>query len=191
MKNIIVKTERLDIVPLEIDELKIMYKNEKDDEMKLAYKEMITSMEKLKGFEEWGTNWEIKLKSSVSIGGLCFKCKSDNEGSVEIGYGIYEDYQNHGYATEAVKGVTEWALKQNGVKCVCAQTDEENIISQKVLIKSGFVHDGYGDEGMLFKKHYKKSKKAQLTVLFLNTEFLIFFFYYMDMNIFEFFYYLL
>ena len=70
MKNIIVKTERLDIVPLEIDELKIMYKNEKDDEMKLAYKEMITSMEKLKGFEEWGTNWEIKLKSSVTIGGL-------------------------------------------------------------------------------------------------------------------------
>lgn len=152
MKNIIVKTERLDIVPLEIDELKIMYKNEKDDEMKLAYKEMITSMEKLKGFEEWGTNWEIKLKSSVTIGGLCFKCKPDNEGSVEIGYGIYEDYQNHGYATEAVKGVTEWALKQNGVKCVCAQTDEENIISQKVLIKSGFIHDGYGDEGMLFKK---------------------------------------
>ena len=29
MKNIIVKNERLDIVPLEIDELKIMYKNEK------------------------------------------------------------------------------------------------------------------------------------------------------------------
>ena len=103
MKNIVVRTERLDIVPLEIDKLKIMYKNEKDDEMKLAYKEMITSMEKLKGFEEWGTNWEINLKTGKTIGGLCFKGKPDNEGSVEIGYGIDQNHQNHGYATEATE----------------------------------------------------------------------------------------
>ncbi|MCR2032757.1 GNAT family N-acetyltransferase [Anaerofustis stercorihominis] len=109
-------------------------------------------MEKLNGFEEWGTNWEIKLKSSVTIGGLCFKCKPDNEGSVEIGYGINEDYQHHGYATEVVKGITEWALKQNGVKCVCAQTNEENVISKKVLTGNGFVYEGHGDEGILFKK---------------------------------------
>lgn len=107
MKNIIVKNERLDIIPLEIDELKIMYENEKDNEMKSAYKEMITNMENHKGFEEWCSNWEIKLKSGVTIGGLCFKCKPDNEDSVEIGYGIDQNHQNHGYATEATKGVTE------------------------------------------------------------------------------------
>lgn len=152
MKDITVKTDRLNIIPLEISELKIMYENEKDNEMKSAYKEMIINMEKHKGFEEWCSNWEIKLKSGVTIGGLCFKGKPDTKGSVEIGYGIDEDYRNHGYAAEAVRYISEWALKQKNVKFVCAQTNKENKISQKVLIGSGFIRDGYGDEDLLFKK---------------------------------------
>ena len=44
------------------------------------------------------------------------------------------------------------ALKQKNVKFVCAQTNKENKISQKVLIGSGFIRDGYGDEDLLFKK---------------------------------------
>ncbi len=57
---------------------------------------------------------------------------------VEIGYGLKEEYRHHGYMTEAVKVITEWALSQDGVKQVEAETDAENIASQKVLLQSGF-----------------------------------------------------
>ena len=47
--------------------------------------------------------------------------------------------------------ITEWALSQDGVKQVEAETDAENIASQKVLYRSGFVSNGkMGEEGPRF-----------------------------------------
>ena len=39
----------------------------------------------------------------------------------------YTEMLDHGYMTEAVKVITEWALSQDGVKQVEAETDAENI----------------------------------------------------------------
>ena len=70
---------------------------------------------------------------------------------IEIGYGLKEEYRHHGYMTEAVKAITEWALSQESVKQVEAETDAENIASQKVLFRSGFVSNGkMGEEGPRF-----------------------------------------
>lgn len=70
---------------------------------------------------------------------------------VESGYGLKEEYRHHGYMTEAVIAITEWALSQDGVKQVEAETDAENIDSQKVLFQSGFVSNGkVGEEGPRF-----------------------------------------
>ena len=70
---------------------------------------------------------------------------------VEIGYGLKEEYRHHGYMTEVVKAITEWALSQDGVKQVEAETDAENIASQKVLFRSEFVSNGkVGEEGPRF-----------------------------------------
>ena len=75
---------------------------------------------------------------------------SDEE-VIEIGYGLKEEYRHHGYMTEAVKAITEWALSQENVKKVEAETDAENIASQKVLCRSGFVSNGkMGEEGPRF-----------------------------------------
>ena len=70
---------------------------------------------------------------------------------IEIGYGLKEEYRHHGYMTEAVKAITGWALSQESVKQVEAETDAENIDSQKVLFQSGFVSNGkVGEEGPRF-----------------------------------------
>ena len=67
------------------------------------------------------------------------------------GNGILEEYQGQGYATEAVKAVTEWALQKTNVTAIEAETDVNNIISQKVLKKCGFVENGIvGEEGPRF-----------------------------------------
>ncbi len=43
--------------------------------------------------------------------------------------------------TEAVKAMCGWALKQNGVTSVIAETDLEGLASQKILKRCGFKKD--------------------------------------------------
>ena len=93
MRKIIVKTERLRIVPLSIEELRLLRDGEPDDGMKQAYGEMMDAVRRSPGREEWGTYWNICLTSGTRVGGLCFKGAPDAEGGVEIGYGIDEAYR--------------------------------------------------------------------------------------------------
>ena len=88
----------------------------------------------------------IAIKDGTHIGELCFK-GLDSNGIAEIGYGISEKYQNNGYATEAVKGVLEWALNNPNVTAIEAETDSENVASKRVLEKCGFILNGKIGEG--------------------------------------------
>lgn len=151
MRDIIVNTKRLVISPQSMEELQALYKKETDSAMKQAYLEMLTNMGQLSGREEWGTNWPVCLQTDEVIGGIGFKGAPDTEGTVEIGYGIQEGFRGRGYATEAVEGVVKWALAQKGVNRITAQTEPNNAASQTVLLKNGFIRDGYGDEGFLYK----------------------------------------
>ena len=70
---------------------------------------------------------------------------------MEVGYGITEENQGKGYATEAVEAVLDWALNQSGIRQVEAETEWENRKSQRVLEKCGFSPLGIiGDEGPRF-----------------------------------------
>ena len=92
----------------------------------------------------------IEQKDGTHIGDLCFKGLNE-DGSVEIGYGITEENQGKGYATEAVEAVIAWALNQSGVRQVEAETERDNKKSQRVLEKCGFSPLGInGEEGPRF-----------------------------------------
>ena len=67
-----------------------------------------------------------------------FKGVPDETGTIEIGYGTYPVFQRLGYMTEMVTGLLDWASQQPGVRRVVADTDTENVASQKVLEKCGF-----------------------------------------------------
>lgn len=67
-----------------------------------------------------------------------FKGEPDEAGTVEIGYGTYPAFQRQGYMTEIVGGLVRWAGEQPSVLRVVADTDAENVASQKVLEKNGF-----------------------------------------------------
>ncbi|HYH13795.1 MAG TPA: GNAT family N-acetyltransferase, partial [Flavisolibacter sp.] len=62
----------------------------------------------------------------------------NTDGEVEIGYGIYPQFQKKGYMTEAVGVICQWAFEQNRVASVLAETNNTNTASQKVLMKNGF-----------------------------------------------------
>ena len=117
------------------------------DILKAAYTEMLNGCLSHPDRWEWYAIWMIELKDGTHIGELCFKGLSDN-GIAEIGYGISEEYQNNGFATEAVKAVLEWAFTQQEVTAIEAETDSNNTASKRVLEKCRFTLNGIiGDEG--------------------------------------------
>lgn len=152
MKQIKMESQRLILMPKSLEEMEQLYKMEADEEMKKAYEEMIGEMKKLPELEVWGTDWTIALKNGTAIGGIGFKGAPDHEGAVEVGYGIDEEFRCQGYAKEALSAAVDWCFMQEGVFCVKAQTEPDNLISQKVLVHTGFVRNGCGEEGPMFKK---------------------------------------
>lgn len=87
----------------------------------------------------WFRLWNIVHKNDDKcIGGICFKGPANENGEVEAGYGIADEYQNKGYGTEAISKITEWALQQEGIKAVIAETEKDNIASHKLLKKVGY-----------------------------------------------------
>ncbi|WP_052339389.1 GNAT family N-acetyltransferase [Gorillibacterium massiliense] len=86
----------------------------------------------------WFRLWDIvQITDSIPIGGICFKGPANDKGQVEIGYGISDEYQNKGYATEAIRTIIEWAKQQEGVSTVMAEIEKVNLPSQRVAAKCG------------------------------------------------------
>jgi RimJ/RimL family protein N-acetyltransferase len=93
---------------------------------------------------------EMQEQPNTIVGDLCFKGITD-DGMVEIDYGLKEGYCGNGYMTEAVRAITEWALSQNKVSRVEAETDPDNLPSKRILANVGFVPTGeVGEEGPRF-----------------------------------------
>jgi RimJ/RimL family protein N-acetyltransferase len=59
--------------------------------------------------------------------------------TVEIGYSVMPRFQGHGYATEMVRALIDWAYTQPGVLRIIAETTEDNIPSVRLLHRLGFV----------------------------------------------------
>ena len=147
---IMIETERLHIYPASENQMKSYISAEKDEEMKKAYTEMLEGCLTHPDQWNWYAMWIIELKDGTHIGDLCFKGLEPN-GAAEIGYGILEEYQRKGYATEAVKAAVKWAFQDPKVTAIEAETEPDNRASQRVLEKCGFVPNGKnGKEGPRF-----------------------------------------
>lgn len=147
-----VTTERMLIFPVSNEELQVIIGNERDEEMKKAYSEMLEGCIKMPQQHIWYTVWLIQFndENKQIIGDLCFKGLNE-DGTVEIGYGIKPEYQGRGLATEAVTAMAKWAITQPNVLRVEAEAEPNNIASQRVLQKSGFLPNGVlGEEGPRF-----------------------------------------
>ena len=145
-------TERMKIYPISIEKMKEIVEIEKNEILKIAYKEMLDGCLNYPENYIWYTLWFMELKDSENeiVGTLSFK-GIDDKGIVEIGYGINEGYENKGYMTEAVRAVVKWASEQPDVKRIEAEAEKDNIASIRVLEKCNFVPNGeIGKEGIKF-----------------------------------------
>ena len=142
-----IETNRLKIYAASQENMEAFIEAQTVEILKSAYTEMLNGCLANPDQWDWYAIWMIELKDGTHIGELCFKGLSA-DGIAEIGYGISEDYQNKGYATEAVKGVLEWAFSRPEVTAVESETDPDNTASKRVLEKCGFALNGViGEEG--------------------------------------------
>jgi RimJ/RimL family protein N-acetyltransferase len=146
-----IETKNLKIYAASQDEMEKFIESQTNDILKTAYTEMLNGCIENPEQWEWYAIWMIELKDGTHIGEMCFK-GIDSDGIVEIGYGITEQYQEHGYATEAVKAISNWAFQEPKISSIEAEIDSKNIASKKVLEKCGFVFTGKnGKEGPRYK----------------------------------------
>ncbi|MDO5843895.1 MAG: GNAT family N-acetyltransferase [Methanocorpusculum sp.] len=133
-----IETERLRIEPLGFDEFAQL--DGVDSNTREAMNGLYSSRPNGSDFF-WYSYWKISLKSDREhVGGFCFMSEPSPTGAVEIGYGIDEKYQGHGFMTEALSAIADFA-KGRGVKIMTAETEKDNSASQSVLKKCGFVLD--------------------------------------------------
>jgi RimJ/RimL family protein N-acetyltransferase len=148
-----ISTQRLQLIPLSLNQLQMALQNIQALEVSLnlvimrpwmtdrvlrAIGMKIDKMRKADASQhDWFTYWLIVIKDeNVGAGMLGFKGFPDEYGSTEIGYGIDEAYQGKGYMLEAVQALIDWAFTHPFCSVVTA-TEVENPASRGLLEKLG------------------------------------------------------
>ncbi len=111
-------------------------------------------LENEKGYDiKWLRLWDIvALDSDTIIGGACFKGEPDNDGMVEIGYGVADEFQDKGYGFEAIEALIKWAHSQDKVKYVMAEVEKNNIPSLRLVRHLGMEEICRIDNNIYFRK---------------------------------------
>ncbi|MFM2364721.1 MAG: hypothetical protein RLY79_390 [Actinomycetota bacterium] len=87
---------------------------------------------------KWFVRWIVLKEKSEVIGSTSFHGAPDSDGMIEIGLGIESEYQNQGYAKEALLGMWRWALTFPEVKTLRYTVSPENLPSIAVIKYFGF-----------------------------------------------------
>jgi ribosomal-protein-alanine N-acetyltransferase len=86
----------------------------------------------------FGTFVIVEQSSGQAVGTIGFFGPPDETGTVMVGYGLVEPARGHGYATEALQALIGYAARQPAAKRMVADTEKDNVASQRVLDKAGF-----------------------------------------------------
>lgn len=94
------------------------------------------------------------------LGSVVFHGAPDDDGSVEVAYGVEQDSQQLGFATEGTLASVEWALAQPGVRVVRATTPTWHTSSRRVLEKCGFTIVGSHESDAMLGELLELERRA-------------------------------
>lgn len=150
----IIETERLFLIPLNARQLKLWAEDipalEKElnvsyraEPMEGVFSDIVKGQLQITAADEphylFHTFWFLVRKAErVVVGSADFKNVPDAAGETEIGYGLGKEFEHHGYMTEAVRAMCQWAMKQESVSHVIAETELDGVQSQRILERCGF-----------------------------------------------------
>ncbi|SDL17139.1 Acetyltransferase (GNAT) domain-containing protein [Streptomyces indicus] len=84
----------------------------------------------------WGTYVLVRESDGLAVGAMGFHGPPSG-GRVEIGYDVVAAARRNGYATQALRALTAWALESVGA--VVARTEPTNRGSRRTLERVGFT----------------------------------------------------
>jgi RimJ/RimL family protein N-acetyltransferase len=87
----------------------------------------------------------IRQGDSLVVGDIGFHAPPDSSGTVTVGYGLAAEARGQGYATEALKAIIGWAIRQPDVRWVEADAAHGNVPSQRVMERAGMRFIGRND----------------------------------------------
>ena len=76
-----------------------------------------------------------------------FNLYNVQDGTADLGYRVAQHVAGHGVAAATVRELCRLAAARHGLRTLKAATSHQNVASQKVLIKAGFVPVGPADIG--------------------------------------------
>jgi ribosomal-protein-alanine N-acetyltransferase len=167
----IIETERLILRKVTLDDANDLFAIRSDirvvrylgRDRNINIDETITNINLLEAMlnNEEGIRWGITLKPSDKlIGSIGFWRLNKPHFRAEIGYDLHPDFWNKGIMTEAIKLVSNFGFQKMNLHSIEANTDKDNIATQKVLVKNGFVKEAH------FKENYYYNGKFLDSVIF-------------------------
>lgn len=161
IKNPEIKTERLLLNDIKISDKKDYFDLYTDDELNkywgYDYREDLSTtptqdyfydfMQSLKTKKE-EYSLAIRLDDKM-IGEGVFHAFTEN-GEVEIGIRLFKRYHGKGFATESIKGMTEYLKKLNPYK-IKAKCFIDNVKSKNAILRSGFTYTGQDNTYLYFE----------------------------------------
>lgn len=152
--TVALETERLILRRFKLDDAKQMYENWASLETVtkyLTWKPHTSVQATTELLTHWISEyqkkdfyiWAIILKeNSENIGVISVVDSDENISSVTIGYCLSDLYWNHGYMTEAIKGIMEFFFEEVGVNRVESNHSVLNPASGRVMEKAGLKREG-------------------------------------------------
>lgn len=162
-----IETERLYLIPLTAGQLELFIEGISAIEKELSciyrgepleghFLDILKEQSKTAADDEanylYHSSWLLMRKADrIVVGSADFKGLPDENGEVEIGYGLGKDYEHNGYMTEAVRAMCDWAMQQEKIKHVIAETYTDNIPSQRILQRCSFEQFKHGNDSLWWK----------------------------------------
>lgn len=90
----------------------------------------------------WGDTLLVTRGAEPRVVGSVVFHGFPDDGVAEVGYGVDEDEQRKGYASEGTRACVEWALSQPGIVAVDAVTFPWHVASLRVIERCGMTRSG-------------------------------------------------
>jgi RimJ/RimL family protein N-acetyltransferase len=167
MKMHVLQTPRLELVPITLPLVEAVMLDRRAEVARLVGAKLpdrwpgralverafSASLERVRADPErrlWGDRLMITRDGERRlVGSVVFHGAPDDDGVVEVGYGVEEASQGMGYGSEATCAMVDWALEQPGVTRVTATTLPWHKASVRILQKAGLRPVGWREHELL------------------------------------------
>ena len=152
-----VKSKRLVMQPMSIEEMDDLIQKESDVDLANLYKELKEKASDNLNEYKWYSTWKICLKEdNKQIGEFHFNGLNNN--TTQMGYKINEEYWGQGYTYEVLEAMMNYALSQDEVYFIEMQIKKDDEYKVKALNKFKFKKVAETETEALYALEKPKSK---------------------------------